>query len=190
MISETDLTHLRRCVALARDSLVAGDSPFGSVLVSNSSGAVLREDRNRITTGRDVTLHPELALVIWAQRHLSAAERADTTVYTSGEHCPMCATAHANAGMGRVVYVASSAQLGKWREEMGASPGPVALLPISVVAPGVKCVEGPVTTADVGLLEEVMELHRLKHEQTQAQVQVQVQAQAQARSAAGAGAEG
>ncbi|KIW10312.1 hypothetical protein PV08_11274 [Exophiala spinifera] len=143
MISETDLTHLGRCVALARAALDAGDSPFGSVLVRTSTGAVLREDRNRITTGRDVTLHPELSLVVWAQRRLTdPADRADTTVYTSGEHCPMCAAAHANAGMGRIVYVASSARLGEWREEMGATPGPVALLPVSVVAPGVRCVEG------------------------------------------------
>ena len=47
------------------------------------------------------------------------AERAGATVYTSGEHCPMCAAAHGWVGLGRVVYVASSAQLAGWLEEMG-----------------------------------------------------------------------
>ena len=32
-LSETDLTHLRRCVALAREGLDDGDEPFGSLLV-------------------------------------------------------------------------------------------------------------------------------------------------------------
>ena len=38
--------------------------------------------------------------------HLPLAERATTTVYTTGEHCAMCAAAHAWAGLGRVVYAA------------------------------------------------------------------------------------
>ena len=32
-LSDTDLTHLRRCVELAREGLDDGDEPFGSVLV-------------------------------------------------------------------------------------------------------------------------------------------------------------
>ncbi|KAK6366592.1 hypothetical protein LTS17_010678 [Exophiala oligosperma] len=175
MITVIDLIHLRRCVVLAREALQAGDSPFGSVLVKNSTGQVLREERNRITTGRDVTLHPELSLVIWAQRQQDL-DRSDTTVYTSGEHCPMCATAHANAGMGRIVYVASSEQLCEWRKEMGAPPTPVALLPIEIVAPALKgVVEGPVTTKDPSLVERVKELHRVKHQQTQNQARAQTQ---------------
>jgi tRNA(Arg) A34 adenosine deaminase TadA len=64
-----DLTHLRRCVDLARDALVAGDEPFGSVLV-DAEGAVLHEDRNR-TAGGDHTRHPELELARWAAAHVA-----------------------------------------------------------------------------------------------------------------------
>lgn len=32
---------------------------------------------------------------------LTAADRAAATVFTSGEHCPMCSAAHAWAGLGR-----------------------------------------------------------------------------------------
>ena len=59
-----DLTHLRRCVDLAREALADGDEPFGSVLV-DAQGAVLHEDRNR-TAGGDQTRHPELELARWA----------------------------------------------------------------------------------------------------------------------------
>ncbi|KAL4882150.1 cytidine deaminase-like protein, partial [Aspergillus karnatakaensis] len=117
MISPTDITHLRSCVRLAREALDAGDSPFGSILVSGD-GVILKEDRNQVVTKADVTYHPELMLVQWAQRNLSPEERAASTVYTSGEHCPMCATAHAFAGMGRIVYASSTAQLVAWRVEL------------------------------------------------------------------------
>ncbi|PLB49078.1 cytidine deaminase-like protein [Aspergillus steynii IBT 23096] len=157
MVSTTDITHLRRCVELAREALNAGDSPFASVLVS-AEGTVLKEDRNRVVTEADVTRHPEFTLVQWAQKNLFPTQRAATTVYTSGEHCPMCATAHAFAGMGRIFYASSTAQLLAWRKEIGMDSDLVAPLAINQVAPGVP-VEGPVA----GLDEEVKELHRLKH---------------------------
>jgi tRNA(Arg) A34 adenosine deaminase TadA len=153
MISETDKTHLKRCIALALEALEAGDAPFGSVLVS-ASGQVLQEHRNRCKTANDVTLHPEFTLAQWASQNLSVEERAGATVYTSGEHCPMCAAAHGYAGLGRIVYASSAAQFASWRLDLGVeSLGPVHGLPINAVAPQVP-VEGPVA----GLSDEVKEL--------------------------------
>ena len=74
--------------------------------------------------------------------HLTPEERAAATVYTSGEHCPMCSAAHGWMGLGRIVYAVSSAQLSGWLAEWGAAPGPVRPLPIQEVAPGVP-VDGP-----------------------------------------------
>jgi tRNA(Arg) A34 adenosine deaminase TadA len=156
VIDESEMTHLRRCVELAREALDAGDEPFGSVLVS-ADGTSLAEDRNRVAGG-DRTRHPEFELARWAAAHMGEAERASATVYTSGEHCPMCAAAHGWVGLGRVVYVASSAQLVGWLEELGVPPAPVRALPIQEVAPGVT-VEGPVPE----LLDEVRALHRRCH---------------------------
>jgi tRNA(Arg) A34 adenosine deaminase TadA len=156
MINESELKHLRRCIELAAEALAAGDEPFGSVLVAGD-GDVLAEDRNRIASG-DRTRHPEFALARWAAAHLTPAERAAATVYTSGEHCPMCAAAHAWVGLGRVVYVASSAQLAGWLAEWGVPPAPVRPLPIQEIAPGV-AVEGPVPE----LVDEIRELHRRLH---------------------------
>lgn len=141
MIGAVELQHLRRCVELAEEALALGDEPFGSVLVS-ADGEVLAEDHNRVSAG-DRTRHPELALARWAAEHLPAPQRAAATVYTSSEHCPMCAAGHAWVGLGRIVYASSSAQLTAWREELGAPAPPVRPLPIGEVAPGV-VVEGPV----------------------------------------------
>ncbi|GES04788.1 tRNA-specific adenosine deaminase [Acrocarpospora corrugata] len=152
---ETELAHLRRCVALAAEAIDAGDEPFGSVLVS-ADGTALAEDRNRDNTGADQTLHPEFQLARWAAAHLTLAERAAATVFTSGEHCPMCSAAHAWVGLGRIVYVASSTQLVTWLSELGLGPAPVNPLPIQQIAPGIR-VEGPIPQ----LTEEIHALHLL-----------------------------
>ncbi len=123
-------------------------------LFVDGDGRVRFEDTNHVAGG-DATQHPEFAIARWAATHLTPDERAAATVYTSGEHCPMCAAAHAWVGLGRIVYASSSAQLRAWRAELGAPPSPVAPLPVPEVAPGVP-VEGPVA----GLDEEVHELHR------------------------------
>ena len=156
MLDDRDLRHLRRCVELATEALEAGDEPFGSVLVG-ADGAVLAEDRNRVAGG-DATRHPEFELARWAAAHLPPARRATATVYTSGEHCPMCAAAHAWVGLGRIVYASSSAQLSGWLSALGVPPPPVRTLPIPQVAPGVQ-VLGPVPE----LAGQVHELHRRLH---------------------------
>ncbi|ONK10209.1 nucleoside deaminase [Streptomyces sp. MP131-18] len=152
MVDETDLRHLRRCVELAAEALAAGDEPFGSVLV-DGDGAVLGEDHNRVASG-DRTRHPEFALARWSAAHLTPAERAAATVYTSGEHCPMCAAAHGWVGLGRIVYAASSEQLTTWLREFGVPAPPVAPLAIGEVVPGAR-VAGPVPA----LADEVRALH-------------------------------
>ncbi|WP_421735055.1 nucleoside deaminase [Cellulomonas sp.] len=152
-LTDVDLTHLRRTVELAREALDDGDEPYGSVLV-DSAGQVRFEDRNRAKDG-DETRHPELEIARWSASHLTPDERASATVYTSGEHCPMCAAAHAWVGLGRIVYVTSAQQGADWRAEWGIPAGPVAVLPITVVAPGIP-VEGPVPE----LVDQVRELQR------------------------------
>ncbi len=153
MVDHTDLKHLRRALELAREALEAGDAPFGSVLVA-SDGTVLAEDRNR-TGGGDRTRHPEFALARWAAENMKPADRPGATVYTSGEHCPMCAAAHGFVGLGRIVYAGSSGQLVAWRADFGAAPSPVRALPIREVVPGLT-VEGPVPE----LADELREMHR------------------------------
>jgi tRNA(Arg) A34 adenosine deaminase TadA len=139
-ISDVDLNRLGRCVELARQALDDGDEPFGSILV-DGGGETVYEDRNRVKDG-DHTRHPEFAIARWAVDNLSPTERARATVYTSGEHCPMCAAGHAWVGLGRIVYAASSTQLSQWLAQWSAPPPPVAPLPITTVAPGA-VVDGP-----------------------------------------------
>lgn len=151
-LSPDDRRHLRRCVDLAAEALEAGDEPFGSVLV-DGAGVERFADRNRVQGG-DSTRHPEFEIARWAAEHLTPEERREATVFTSGEHCAMCAAAHAWVGLGRIVYASSTEQLTQWQSELGLPAGPVAPLRIPEVAPGI-----PVSGPDPELSAEVRALH-------------------------------
>ena len=112
------------------------------------------EERNRAGDG-DETRHPELDVARWSAAHLTPEERATATVYTSGEHCPMCSAAHAWMGLGAIVYAASTAQLVVWRAAWGLPPSPVVPLSVQEVAPGIE-VRGPFAELE----DELRELHR------------------------------
>ncbi|TAH63802.1 MAG: nucleoside deaminase [Anaerolineaceae bacterium] len=157
MINNSDLKYLQRCIELAQIALDKGDEPFASILVS-SDGKVLAEDHNHVADG-DHTQHPEFALARWAAENMTPEERSKATVYTSGEHCPMCAAAHGWVGLGRIVYASSSEQLVKWLSEMGVAPSRVRNLPIQDVIRDT-IIDGPVPE----LAEQVRRLHRLFYE--------------------------
>jgi tRNA(Arg) A34 adenosine deaminase TadA len=158
-LTTADWRHLRRCVELAEEALAAGDEPFGSVLAAGD-GTPLAEDRNRVVTTGDRTRHPEFALARWAAVNMAVQERARATVFTSGEHCPMCSAAHGWVGLGRIVYVHSAQQLAGWLTDIGLAEPPVRMLPIHQVAPGVP-VLGPIPD----LAGKVRDLHRRFHRQ-------------------------
>src|SRR5690606_14141973 len=128
-----------------------------SVLVSDD-GEVLFEDHNHVAGG-DHTQHPEFAIARWAAENMTPEQRSKAIVYTSGEHCPMCAAAHGWVGLGRIVYASSSEQLAHWLSELGVSPSRVRNLPIQAVILDT-IVEGPVPELAEKVKELHMELHR------------------------------
>lgn len=158
MLTQKEMEYLKRAVELAEIGLEKGDEPFGSVLVTDS-GEIVFEDHNRVSGG-DHTQHPEFAIARWAANNLTAEERKKATVYTSGEHCPMCSAAHAWVGLGRIVYASSSAQLVEWTTEMGLAPTPVKNLSIQEVIRDAEVV-GPVDE----LAAKVKQLHIRAHKE-------------------------
>ncbi|MGW0780636.1 nucleoside deaminase [Streptomyces sp. NPDC002913] len=156
-LTDAELRHVARAVDLAAEALDAGDEPFGSVLV-NAEGEVLREARNLVRSTGDHTQHPEFELARWAAEHLDPRERSLCVVYTSGEHCPMCAAAHGWVGLGKIVYAHSSAELAQWLGELGVAPSAVASLDIRSVVPGLE-VRGPVPA----FTDRMRAMHRELH---------------------------
>lgn len=153
-LNSTDNHFLSLCVDLAEEALEAGDKPFGSILV-DKEGTILAQARNRINE-LNALAHPEYELAEWALNNLSLHQRQESTLYTSGEHCPMCAGAHGMASIGTVVYAASGRQLIEWLQEFDSVPPLIHLIPIEEVVKNI-IVRGP---AEGELLERIKELHK------------------------------
>lgn len=141
-LTEQDHQFLRRAIELAWQARREGQQPFGTVLV-DGQGTVVAERFNTVNRDRDISAHPELKLAVEAARLLTPEERRQATMYTSTENCAMCSGAFAIAGIGRLVFSVSSAQLAEVRGDRVATAvdAPTQLLltranyPITVVGP-------------------------------------------------------
>lgn len=141
---------MRRAIELAREAAERGDNPFGSVLVRD--GEVVMEDSNRVVSENDVRRHPELHLARLAIREFDPEMRAETTMYTSTEPCPMCAGGMRYAGFDRVVYATAGTEIAEFT---GHDPGVRA----SEILDGVTEVEGPLCHDEaLALHDEVCKL--------------------------------
>jgi len=106
-----DATYLRATFAAAREAAAAGNMPFGAALVK--AGQLRWLARNNQVTSGDCTGHAEVVLVREARAALGADITQGATVYASGEPCAMCAGAMFWAGITRVVYGASTPDIGE-----------------------------------------------------------------------------
>jgi len=156
-LTENDLKHLSSCLALAKKAFKAGDAPFGSILV-NENNEVIVEARNRVNEINNLA-HPEIELAQWAAENLTEKERKNTTMYTSGEHCPMCAAAHGWVGLGSIVYLSSANQLTQWLQEIDALPAPINFIAAKDIIKTLNF-KGPATGE---LLEKIKNLQQKYH---------------------------
>lgn len=113
------ITHLRHAFAVARRARMAGDHPFGAILVGRDGGVLMQQGNGFTAEGHDMTAHAERLLATRASKAHRPAFLADCTIYVSAEPCAMCAGAIYWSGIGRVVYGQSEASL---RRQTGAHP--------------------------------------------------------------------
>jgi tRNA(Arg) A34 adenosine deaminase TadA len=110
MHSETiDEQFLKQAIQLARQARLAGNHPFGSLLVLD--GSVVLTAQNTVKTDRDPTAHAETNLVTEAIRHLDQAQIRRAVLYASCEPCAMCAGKMYWAGIRSIVYALPSEEL-------------------------------------------------------------------------------
>ncbi|MGB3774276.1 MAG: nucleoside deaminase [Leeuwenhoekiella sp.] len=157
VFTNQDKKFFKHCLDLAEEALEAGDEPFGSILV-NGDNKIIAEARNRINEKNSLS-HPEIELAAWALNHLSLEERRKTIMYTTGEHCPMCAGAHAWAEVGYLYFLSSAEQLGQWLDEFKADPAPITFIPAESIIKNA-IIKGP---ASGKLVEEIKQKHRRYH---------------------------
>lgn len=150
-----DESLLRKAFDVARRSREGGDHPFGSIL-ADRDGNVLLEQRNGFSAeGGDRTAHAERLLATRAGKAYELDFLAGCTMYTSAEPCAMCSGAIYWAGIGRVVFGLSEAQM---KEQIGPSrENPTLDLPCrTVFAAGQRPTEvvGPLLADEAAKLHE------------------------------------
>jgi tRNA(Arg) A34 adenosine deaminase TadA len=150
-----DETFLRRSFAVAREARSRGEHPFGCILV-DAHGTILMEQGNGFhSEGRDMTAHAERLLASRASRQFSPSDLASCTLYSSAEPCAMCSGALYWAGIGRLVYGQSEANL---KEATGNHPeNPTLDLPCrTIFAAGQRHVEvvGPMLEEEARQLQQ------------------------------------
>jgi tRNA(Arg) A34 adenosine deaminase TadA len=108
----TDTDAMRLAIAASRQALEGGDMPFGASLVSPDGRLLHVAGNNQFSSG-DFSGHAEMVLLREASLRLGREALRGTTVMASGEPCAMCCGALFWAGVRRVVFAASTAQIGE-----------------------------------------------------------------------------
>lgn len=110
-LTTPELSLLREAIAESFAARERGRHPFGAVVADENGVIVARRGNNSMPPLGDPTQHAELTAAACATEHLTAAQLARATLYTSAEPCVMCAGAIYWTGIGRVVYALSEERL-------------------------------------------------------------------------------
>jgi len=137
----------RQTIELARQARLAGNHPFGAVLVVD--GEVILTAQNTVTTDGDPTAHAETNLVSKAIRQLSPDQIHRSVLYTSCEPCAMCVGKMYWAGIRSIAYALPA-------EELAALAGRDFLIPCSELF--ARAVEQVTITGPL-LLDEARQVH-------------------------------
>ena len=105
-----DAEHMRHAIRMARAAREHGNRPYGAVLVA-ADGELLAAGRNTEQAERDITGHAETNALRDAFRQFGPERLAESTIYASGEPCPICSAVVFYSGVSRVVYGASRAKV-------------------------------------------------------------------------------
>jgi tRNA(Arg) A34 adenosine deaminase TadA len=137
----------RQAIELARQARLAGNHPFGALLVVDGKVALTAQDT--VSTDRDPTAHAETNLVTKAIRHLSPDQIRRSVLYTSCEPCAMCVGKMYWAGIRSIAYALPA-------EELAALAGRDFLIPCAELFG--RAVEQVSITGPL-LLNEAREVH-------------------------------
>jgi tRNA(adenine34) deaminase len=90
---------------LALEEAKKGDAPYGAVIVKDNQ--VIAAAYNTVKQDSDPSAHAEVNVIRRLTAKLKNPSLEGYTIYTTGEPCPMCATACVWTGLSEIVYGAS-----------------------------------------------------------------------------------
>jgi tRNA(adenine34) deaminase len=100
---------MRLALEAARRAGLAGQPPVGACV--SRSGQMIATGANAVVAELDVTAHAEIIAIRAACRELRSLDLAGCDLHTTVQPCPMCLAACHYAGVRRVVYGASLADM-------------------------------------------------------------------------------
>ncbi|MBW4644317.1 MAG: nucleoside deaminase [Goleter apudmare HA4340-LM2] len=86
-----------------------GDAPYGAVIVKDNE--VVAVAHNTVRRQSDPSAHAEINVIRSLTAKLQNPSLEGYSIYTTGEPCPMCATACVWTGISEIVYGASIQEL-------------------------------------------------------------------------------
>lgn len=143
MVLPEDAKFMRLAIEASARALEEGNGPFGASLTQ--AGALIHVARNNQNTQGDLMGHAEVVLVREVVQIHGKAVLEGATVYASGEPCAMCCGAMFWAGIARVVYGATQADI------IDALGGPRLPIPSTSVFAGAHpevAIDGPLLRDD------------------------------------------
>ncbi|MBW4498620.1 MAG: nucleoside deaminase [Scytonema hyalinum WJT4-NPBG1] len=90
---------------LALEEAKKGDAPYGAVIVKDNQVVALAH--NTVKRDSDPSAHAEINVIRNLTAQLQNPSLEGYTIYTTGEPCPMCATACVWTGISEIIYGAS-----------------------------------------------------------------------------------
>ncbi|MDZ8065522.1 MAG: nucleoside deaminase [Nostoc sp. DedQUE08] len=90
---------------LALTEAKKGDAPYGAVIVKDNE--VVAVAHNTVKRDNDPSAHAEINAIRSLTAKLKNLSLEGYSIYTTGEPCPMCATACVWSGLSEIVYGAS-----------------------------------------------------------------------------------
>lgn len=82
-----------------------GDAPYGAIIVKDNE--VVAVAHNTVKTDSDPSAHAEINVIRSLTAKLKNPSLEGYSIYTTGEPCPMCASACVWSGLSEIVYGAS-----------------------------------------------------------------------------------
>jgi tRNA(adenine34) deaminase len=109
MLTADDESFMRLAIDASARALARGDGPFGASVTKD--GGLVHVACNNQNTAGDLMGHAEVVLVREVVHFHGKGVLQGATVYASGEPCAMCCGAMFWAGIRRVVYAATQADI-------------------------------------------------------------------------------
>lgn len=104
MLSPADMNS-EYFMHLALAEAKKGDAPYGAVIVKDNE--VVAVGHNTVKRDNDPSAHAEINVIRSLTAKLKNPSLEGYSIYTTGEPCPMCATACVWSGLSEIVYGAS-----------------------------------------------------------------------------------